>query len=367
MDIPHVRNPIVLLGLVALLATGASLLVADAPVTAALVQAVLPVVVGLLLIGYGLSIDEAMSPFFRRRIVKLIGVATGVFFVLGTWFGLLSRTLETSYLVAVVTSLVTGAALGALLGVYSARLGRVNRELANRNERLEEFAGIVSHDLRDPLQVLSGSIELAEETRDPEHFQRSRAAAQRMDRLIEDLLLLARTDGKALDIETVALDDVTETAWERVDTGATTLELDDDLRLRADRDRLRQLLVNLFRNAVEHGSTSPRSQAPEDAVEHGSTDDHGSSDNVVEDGGVTVTIGPLETTEGFYIADDGQGIGADDPDVVFESGYSASADGTGFGLTVVSRIAEAHGWTVTATESEAGGARFEIRDAAVLD
>lgn len=327
MDIPHVRNPIVLLGLVALLATGASLRVADAPVTAALVQAVLPVVVGLLLIGYGLSIDEAMSPFFRRRIVKLIGAATGVFFVLGAWFGLLSRTFETSYLVAVVTSLVTGGALGALLGVYSARLGRVNRELANRNERLEEFAGIVSHDLRDPLQVLSGSIELAEETHDPEHFQRSRAAAQRMDRLIEDLLLLARTDSEGLR-----------------PSGSRT-QSDD---------------------AVEHGSTSPRSQAPEDAVEHGTPDGHGSIGDVVEDGGVTVTIGRLET-DGFYVADAGRGIDVDDPVTVFESGYSASADGTGFGLTVVSRIADAHDWTVTAAESKAGGARFEIRDAEVLD
>ncbi|WP_229126421.1 sensor histidine kinase [Halapricum desulfuricans] len=139
------------------------------------------------------------------------------------------------------------------------------------------------------------------------------------------------------------------------------------MRLRADRDRLRQLLANLVRNAVERGSTSPQSQVPGDAVEHGTRDGRRSAVGVLEDGeNVTVTVGRLET-DGFYVADDGRGIDADDPDRIFESGYSTSADGTGFGLTVVSRIAESHGWTVTATESESGGARFEIRDVRVLD
>ena len=94
-----------------------------------------------------------------------------------------------------------------------------------------------------------------------------------------------------------------------------------DRTFRGDPGRLRQLFENLFRNAVEHGSTSPPSDAREDAVEHGSTssrppaDDtgtaRGSEQSVADapddgDGGATVTVGTLEG--GFYVADDGPGI-----------------------------------------------------------
>ena len=147
--------------------------------------------------------------------------------------------------------------------------------------------------------------------------------------------------------------------------------------IESDRGRLAELFENLFRNAVEHGSTSPPSQAQEDAAEHDSTSpcsgtredavEHGSTnppsqarEDAVEHGGagVTVTVGP--TPEGFYVADDGPGIPADKRAMVFDSGYTTAAEGTGFGLAIVERIAEAHGWTVAAVESETGGARFEF-------
>jgi len=73
---------------------------------------------------------------------------------------------------------------------------------------------------------------------------------------------------------------------------------------------------------------------------------------------VTVTVGSLE--DGFYVADDGPGIPEADREKVFESGYSTDGDGTGLGLAIVRRIAQAHGWDVTLTTSESGGARFEF-------
>jgi signal transduction histidine kinase len=72
---------------------------------------------------------------------------------------------------------------------------------------------------------------------------------------------------------------------------------------------------------------------------------------------VTVTVGDF--AEGFFVADDGPGIPEQDREVVFERGYS-TADGTGYGLAIVAELATAHGWSVTATESESGGARIEI-------
>ena len=105
-------------------------------------------------------------------------------------------------------------------------------------------------------------------------------------------------------------------------------------------------------HAVEHGSTSPDSQARQDAVEHGATDSR-----------VTVTVGTV--ADGIYVADDGSGIPEPERGRVFDGGHTTAEDGTGFGLAIVERIASAHGWTVSVGESESGGARFEIRGVAV--
>jgi signal transduction histidine kinase len=96
-------------------------------------------------------------------------------------------------------------------------------------------------------------------------------------------------------------------------------------------------------------------------VEHGTTNSRPKTDDAVGHGGpgVTVSVGRFGD-DGLYVADDGTGIPANERDEVFEAGYSGAPDGTGFGLTIVRRIAEAHGWTVAVGESESGGARFEF-------
>jgi len=75
----------------------------------------------------------------------------------------------------------------------------------------------------------------------------------------------------------------------------------------------------------------------------------------------TVDVGPLDDGGGFYVADDGPGIDPSDHDRIFEVGYTDHEDGTGFGLAIVKRIAEAHGWSVDVTAGADGGARFEFR------
>jgi signal transduction histidine kinase len=69
-------------------------------------------------------------------------------------------------------------------------------------------------------------------------------------------------------------------------------------------------------------------------------------------------VGTLE--DGFYVADDGPGIPPAAREDVFEAGYSGSADGTGFGLSIVEQVVDAHGWDVHVTAGEDGGAQFEI-------
>jgi PAS domain S-box-containing protein len=236
------------------------------------------------------------------------------------------------------------------------------RELRRQNERLDEFASVVSHDLRNPLSVARGRVSLALEDCDcDEHLVPIASAVERMASIVEDTLTLAR-QGRAVDeFEWVDVASLAEESWAMIDTADADLEVREAFRVRGDRDRLRHAFENLFANAVEHGSTSPPSQAREDAVEHGSTDSRTRSDDAVENGGTDVTVG-VETVgdTGFYVEDDGPGIPPSDRELVLDPGYTSTEGGTGFGLAIVRRVAEAHGWTVEITEGTAGGARFEF-------
>ncbi len=249
---------------------------------------------------------------------------------------------------------------------------RRERKLHNQNERLEQFASVVSHDLRNPLNVASGRLSLALDSIDDEsvrdQLEAVAAAHEQMESLIDDLLTLARQGRTVGETEAVDLAAVCEEAWSAVDTGDATLRCDlDGQTVGADPNRLSELLQNLFRNAVEHGSTSPPSpSAHEDAVEHGSTSPPSSStrEDAGEHGGpgVTVRVAQLDGKRGFAVEDDGPGIPEADREVVFESGFTTAEGGTGFGLAIVHSIAEAHGWTVTLTTGTEGGARFEFSD-----
>jgi len=207
---------------------------------------------------------------------------------------------------------------------------RRERALEQQNQRLDEFTGAVSHDLRNPLNVIQGRLDLARETGDPDHLEAMAGAADRMETLIEDLLQLARQGKLVGEPESVPLAEAAAAAWETVETGSATLDCEDGLGVvAADRERLHQLFENLFRNAVEH--------AGED---------------------VAIRVGVLP--KGFFVADDGPGIPPADREAVFERGYSTVEEGTGFGLSIVQSIASAHGWQIEAAESADGGARFDV-------
>jgi PAS domain S-box-containing protein len=202
-------------------------------------------------------------------------------------------------------------------------------QLQRQNERLNEFASVVSHDLRNPLNVAQGRVELAREECGSEHLDPAANALDRSLTLIDDLLTLAREGDAVGDLVSVDIAALVERCWQNVDTADATLSVEAERTIRADRSRLQQLVENLFRNAVEHGGD-----------------------------GVTVTVGDLG--DGFYVADDGAGIPPEDRDSVFDAGFSTSREGTGFGLSIVQQVAEAHGWRVGVTESAGGGARFEL-------
>jgi len=233
---------------------------------------------------------------------------------------------------------------------------RARRELERQNERLDEFASVVSHDLRGPLSVAQGYLSLARETHDSDELAKAADAVERMGDLVDDLLALAR-EGEAVGETTpVDLGEAAERAWKGL--GAVgRLEVVAAPTVEADPSRLRELLENLFHNAVEHGATGLEPGDVDGMVERGGADD---GDRQAGPPAVTVRVGSLPDGSGFYVADDGPGIPEGEREQVFESGYSTVENGTGFGLAIVRTIAEAHGWSVDLLESEAGGARFEF-------
>nr|WP_170972388.1 histidine kinase N-terminal 7TM domain-containing protein [Natronorubrum halophilum] len=212
------------------------------------------------------------------------------------------------------------------------RLREQTELLRQQNERLDKFASIVSHDLRNPLTVATGFLELEREQRTSRNLEVIDGALDRMDEIIEDVLTISRQTTEAIDAEPIDFESVATAAWTMTGTGDADVRFESSRRLVADRSRLKQLLENLFRNAIEHGG--------DDA---------------------TVTVGSLP--DGFYVEDDGPGIPADKLEAVFDEGYSTLGSGTGFGLAIVRAIADAHGWSVRATEGSTGGARFEITGA----
>jgi PAS domain S-box-containing protein len=232
-----------------------------------------------------------------------------------------------------LAELLVGHAREALQRLEQERSLREQREqLKRENERLDQFASVVSHDLRNPLTVATGELELARKDCDSEHLDEVAISLDRMETIIDEVLAMAR-GGRAVEaseLDRVDLASVVEECWATVETADADLAIETTATVRADADRLRRVLENLFRNSVEHG-----------------------------DGAVTVTIGELDH-DGFFVADDGPGIPEDERERVFESGYSTTETGTGFGLAIVEELAEAHDWTVTVTDGEDGGARFEI-------
>jgi two-component system aerobic respiration control sensor histidine kinase ArcB len=206
---------------------------------------------------------------------------------------------------------------------------RTRRKLEQQNEYLEEFAGLVSHDLRNPLNTAQGHLQATDY--DDDHIDRASERLEHMAGIVDDLLALARHGRTVTDPEPVAVESVAVERWWRVAGGGadSTLALEDPGVVLGDERKLGQLFENLFRNSLGHG-----------------------------DPPLTVTVGALDG--GFYVADDGNGFDGD-PDDFFEAGHSTDEAGTGLGLTIVEAIAEAHGWRVTATTGVDGGARFEFR------
>ena len=257
-----------------------------------------------------------------------------------------------------VASRVDAGDLGPRMGIHDRRdeVGVLAESFDHMLERLEAafdrqsaFVADASHELRTPLTVIRGQLEVlalddapsADEIRRVERMVRTEIA--RMDRLVDDLLLLAQADSTGFLRTTTFplrpfLEDLVEglsgTADRQLELGAVP-----DGDAVADEDRLAQALRNLLRNAIEHTAVGGRIrlEAQRDA-----------------------------RSLRFVVDDDGPGIPEQQRAAVFDRfhridpGRARADGGAGLGLAIVQAIAEAHGGRASADASPWGGARMVV-------
>ena len=260
------------------------------------------------------------------------------------------RTAEQRTLTTLLVVMLGGglAVLALAVAVGFMYAGRALVPIRDSLRRQREFAADASHELRTPLTIVRGSVE---------HLRRHRAQpveevgealddidveVDRLTSLVDDLLLLARSDSGVIELrrESVDLAEVAGEALQRLRAQAETrgvhLRLDAmPVAVDGDPDRLRQLVAILIDNAIRHSPT-----------------------------GAAVRVGIRgDAHPGISVEDEGPGIRSEDLPHVFDRFWRATdapAGGTGLGLSIAAWIAEHHGGRITASNRPGGGARFEV-------
>ncbi|MBV8080353.1 MAG: two-component sensor histidine kinase, partial [Actinobacteria bacterium] len=222
--------------------------------------------------------------------------------------------------------------------------------IESSDQRLRRFVADASHELRTPLAAVRAYAELfgrGASTR-PADLERAMAGiereSERMSALVEDLLLLARLDeGRPLERERVALDDVVRESVETAQAVDPTRPVElaaEPLVVTGDRGRLRQVVDNLLANVRSHTPAGTHVAV-----------------RVLRDGDAAVV----------EVADDGPGMTPEQAARAFERFYRAdpsrarSSGGVGLGLSIVVAVTEAHGGAVGVESAPGRGTTFRIR------
>ncbi len=258
-----------------------------------------------------------------------------------------------------VPAVVTAASIMAvlvvlrLMGILRA-LERIRARLIEADRLKDEFVALISHDLRTPLTSIMGYTELAlDDDIEPKLDQERRSylevvsrSSNRLLRLVDDLLFVARLQAGRLDLTPAPLDlcevaqQTVEEAKRRAEAKGVELVFEGDgaVEVSADKGRLFQLLDNLVSNAIKF---------------------------TPEGGRIEIRVSRNERAI-LEVRDNGMGFTADEASRVFDRFYRADnaiegqVQGTGLGLFIAQAITEAHGGTISAAPRDGGGAVFRI-------
>ena len=299
-------------------------------------ELLLPIVVGVGLIWYGFQFER--DEYSSRQIgvmsfAVLLGM--GLFVILASYMRFL-LALEGSFPEQSHYLLLNAMAIGAVINFIYAyqfiKIQKSRRKLESRTNRLVKIASMVSHDLRNPLNVAMGRVQLIEASEtDVDGLASLNRALQRIESLTEELLVFAKGEHTVDVMEPISLEAKAQEAWDVIDSNDVRLDVNATGNVTANPDKLHHLFENVFQNAIYHGETTS-----------------------------TIEIDDLEKETGFYVADDGEGIPPETRKNVLSQGFTTSDAGNGLGLFIVDEIATAHDWEIRIKESENGGARFEF-------
>lgn len=235
--------------------------------------------------------------------------------------------------------------LGRLTVIFNATLGRLE-QLFTAQRR---FVADVSHELRTPLTVIRGNVDIIRKYGvDDDSLDAISSESKRMTRMVGDLLLLAQADAgelplvtQNLELDTLVLE-VFQQAKLLVPEDGTQINLGrfEPVRVHADPDRLKQLLLNLAGNAIKYTPS---------------------------DGEVTLQVWPNGPEAMVSVTDTGEGIPAEDLPHIFERFYrvdkarARKQGGAGLGLSIAYWIAEAHGGHISVQSTVGTGTTFTVR------
>lgn len=245
--------------------------------------------------------------------------------------------------------------IGRLVETFNEMIGRLEASF----EGMRRFTADASHELRSPLANIKGTVEVSlGEPRDAGEYQMALQSVgeevERLQRIVEDLLVLARADAGrlSLDREPVRLDvlahDIVDSFGERASMAGVrlTVEADPATTVHGDERWLRQLLCNLVENGLKFTAASPQpGRIPE----------------------VRVVVSGTGATARLSVIDSGPGIPKADLEHIFERFYRADwareqgpTGGFGLGLSIAAWIVEAHEGTIRAFRRPEGGTEMRV-------
>ena len=254
------------------------------------------------------------------------------------------------YLVLQVADVTERRRAEEALAAANRQLARRNEELEVSNDHLERFAYVASHDLKSPLQVVRGFLDLLVRTNADRLDDQGRTfvdaalrGAERMENLIDDLLSYASvgrgpTSLTVIDLSEV-VDEVRADLAERMNEAGAVLTVGNLPTVTGDRTQLRQIFQNLVTNAVKFARPGV---APE----------------------VTIAAAVEDGTCVLSVEDNGIGVPKDEREQIFNMFTRLHTGdeypGTGIGLAICQRVVENHGGSIWVEDSEGGGSRFRF-------
>lgn len=283
----------------------------------------------------------------------LVVAAVGGWFIAGNILGPIDRVTLTAQKITRARDLgrrievpATADEVGRLAMTFNEMLARIE-ELFRAQQR---FVADVSHELRSPLTAVRGNLDLLKRGAAEDAAERSQmieamdSETARMSRLVGDLLLLARQDsGVPIAKQTIELDTMMLEVYRHAQLTAkgVTLALgaEDQAIIVGDRDRLKQVLLNLVDNAIKY---------------------------TPQGGKVTVSLAKEDAWVKIAVHDTGIGIAAENIPNLFDRFYrvdkprSRDAGGTGLGLAIAKSVVEAHNGKITVESQLGKGSTFTV-------